>query len=282
MYNLPKDFFVSCLVAAVGAALVPQLGAQSVSFTLVAPSVLEERVKLVASEDQDRMQALKRLFEAAGCPQVSEQAVQGAPTPNIVCTLPGKEQNTVIVGAHYGKPAKGEGVIRNWSGAALLPSLLESLNKSPRRLTYVFVGFSDQQKGLRGSKAYAKDAKKDTVKAMLNIESLGLGPTKIWLDQADRNLVSGVARVATSLKVPISGMNLDEGTEVDSQPFKDKSIPSVHVHSITSADAKIPGSEKDNAAALHLDEYGNTYRLLAVYLAFLDNTLGMPATPAAK
>ncbi|HSW49475.1 MAG TPA: M28 family peptidase [Bryobacteraceae bacterium] len=277
MYNFLKRFPYPCIAAAACGALIPQIHAQSISFTPVAPSVLEERVKQVASEDQDRMQALKKLFEAAGCPQISEQAVPGAPTPNVVCTLPGTERNTVVVGAHYGKPAKGDGVIRNWSGAALLPSLLESLNKSPRRLTYVFVGFSDQQKGLRGSKAYAKDVKKDTVKAMLNIESLGLGPTKIWLDQADKNLVSGMARVATSVKVPISGMNLDEATEVDSQPFKDKNIPTIHVHSISAADAKIPGSEKDTAAALQMDEYGNTYRLLAVYLAFLDNTLGAPA-----
>jgi hypothetical protein len=91
-----------------------------------------------------------------------------------------------------------------------------------------------------------------------------------------------MARVATSLKVPISGSNLDGGTEVDSQPFKDRDIPTVHVHSISSATAAIPGSEKDNVAALHLDEYGNTYKLLAVYLAFLDNTLGAPAAPAAK
>ncbi|MFB3776690.1 MAG: M28 family metallopeptidase [Bryobacteraceae bacterium] len=277
MYNFFKRFPCHFFTAVVCGALIPQIYAQSISFTPVAPSVLEERVKLVASEDRDRMQALKKLFEDAGCPQVSEQAVSGAPTPNIVCTLPGKEPATVVIGAHYGKPAKGDGVIRNWSGAALLPSLLESLNKSSRRLTFVFVGFSDQQKGLRGSKAYAKDAKKDTVKAMVNIESLGLGPTKIWLDQADKNLVSGMARVATSLKVPISGMNLDEATEVDSQPFKDKNIPTIHVHSISAADVAIPGSEKDTAAALQMDEYGNTYRLLAVYLAFLDNTLGAPA-----
>ena len=228
------------------------------------------------------MQALKNLFQAAGCPQVSEQAVAGAATPNVVCTLPGKEEGTVIVGAHYGKPAKGDGVIRNWSGAALLPSLLESLNKTPRRLTYVFVGFSDQQKGIRGSKAYAKDAKKGTTKAMLSIESVGLDPTKVWLSRADKNLVSSLARVATSLKVPISGSDLDETAEVDSQPFRDKSIPTIHVHSISAANAAIPGSEKDTSAALRMEEYGNTYRLLAVYLAFLDNTLGMPAAPAAK
>jgi len=236
----------------------------------------------LAGDDQGRMQALKKLFEAAGCPQISEQAVPGAATPNVVCTLPGKEESTVVVGAHYGKPAKGDGVIRNWSGSALLPSLLESLNKTPRRLTYVFVGFSDQQKGLRGSKEYAKDVKKGTTKAMLSIESVGLEPTKIWLSQADKNLASGLARVAASLKVPVSGADLGETAEVDSQPFRDKNIPTIHVHSISAANAAIPGSEKDTAAALRMEDYGNTYRLLAVYLAFLDNTLGVPATPPAK
>jgi hypothetical protein len=281
MRNLFQRSFPK-IVAVFSIALIPHLGAQSISFTLVAPAVLEERLKLVAGDDQGRMQALKKLFEAAGCPQISEQAVPGAATPNVVCTLPGKEESTVVVGAHYGKPAKGDGVIRNWSGSALLPSLLESLNKTPRRLTYVFVGFSDQQKGLRGSKEYAKDVKKGTTKAMLSIESVGLEPTKIWLSQADKNLASGLARVAASLKVPVSGADLGETAEVDSQPFRDKNIPTIHVHSISAANAAIPGSEKDTAAALRMEDYGNTYRLLAVYLAFLDNTLGVPATPPAK
>jgi len=282
MNNSSQRFLSPCLAAALTAVLIPHLRAQQISLTLVTPGVLQDRVKQVAEDDQQRMQTLEKLFKEAGCPEVSEQEVKGADTPNVVCTLPGKEKRTVVVGANYDKPSKGEGVIKNWSGAAMLPSLLESLNKSPRRLTYVFVGFTDHQHGLRGSRAYAKDLKKDTTLAMLDIDSVGMDATRVWLAKADKNLVSGLARVAQSLKVPITGVDLDETAEVDSQPFSDKSIPTVHVHSVSADKASIPGSDKDKADALQMTDYGNTYRLLAVYLAFLDTTLGAQAAPAAN
>lgn len=277
-----SSFRAAGITAALISVFILPLGAQSIRFAPVPSSVLEQRLKQVTAGSQEREQTLKKLFAEAGCTQVKEQIVKGAATPNVMCTLPGTEKATVVVGAHFDKPSKGDGVIDDWSGAALLPSLFESLNKNPRRVTFVFVGFTDQQKGLRGSQAYVKGMKGDNTKAMLNIVSVGLAPTKIWAAQSDKDLVGSFARVAQALKVPITAMDLDEGTTTDSRPFSDKKVPTINIHSLSSATLSVPGSDKDKADLIQMQEYGDTYRLVSAYLAFLDNTLDKPAAAPAK
>ena len=77
-------------------ALIPPLGAQSLSFAPVDSGVLEARLKRMPADTAGRAQELKKLFTEAGCKQVAELAVKGADTPNIVCTLPGTEKTTVV------------------------------------------------------------------------------------------------------------------------------------------------------------------------------------------
>jgi hypothetical protein len=276
MYHNSSLYRFSCLAAVASFALIPTLGAQSLSFAPVESGVLEARLKRMPADTAGRAQELKKLFTEAGCKQVAELAVKGANTPNIVCTLPGTEKTTVLIGAHYDKPAKGDGAVEGWSGAALLPSLFESLNATPRRVTYVFVGFTDHQKSLRGSKAYAKDMPKDQVentKAMINLDALGLGASQLWVGQSDKGLVQSASRVAQALKVPITDFDLGEDASVDSMPFKDRKIPTIDFHSMTPATLSLPGSDKDKLDQIKLAEYGSSYRLLSGYLAFLDNTL---------
>jgi len=54
--------------------------------------------------------------------------------------------STIVVGAHIDFSDSGRGVIENWTGASLLPSLFEALRQSPRKHKFVFVGFSDRRK----------------------------------------------------------------------------------------------------------------------------------------
>lgn len=285
MYSHKVPNAISYLGGALAFALIPSLSAQTITFLPVSQGVLEQRLKRGAGGNQEREQALKKLFEDAGCRQISEPAVKGAATPNVTCTFPGTEKATVIVGAHYDKPSRGEGVIGDWAGAALLPSLFQSLSGTPRHLTFVFVGFTDQQKGLRGSKAYVKELSgqdRDNTRAMLNIDSVGLGATRVWVSHSDKKLVSDLARVAQSLKLPVTGMNLDDATQVDSRPFTDKKIPTINIHSLTQETVSVPGGDKDKADLVRMEDYANTYRLLAAYIAFLDNTLSDRPASAGK
>ena len=69
----------------------------------------------------------------------------------MICALPGTSDKVIIVGAHFDHVPKGDGVADHWSGASLLPSLYEAIKKEPRRHSYIFIGFTDEEKGEVGS-----------------------------------------------------------------------------------------------------------------------------------
>src|SRR5712692_4994954 len=128
------------------------LTAQKIEYDKVAPSILEERLHRVTDKNAEREQVLRELFENVGCAQgqLIEQRVKGSRTPNVICTLKGTEEDSIVVGAHYDKVSNGHGAVDNWSGASLLPSLYQGLTSKARRLTFIFVGFTDEESGLVG------------------------------------------------------------------------------------------------------------------------------------
>src|SRR5438445_13407325 len=75
--------------------------AQKIEYDKVAPSILEERLNRVTDKNPEREQVLRELFEKAGCAQeqLLEQRVKGSRTPNVICTLKGTEENSIVVGA---------------------------------------------------------------------------------------------------------------------------------------------------------------------------------------
>lgn len=83
--------------------------------------------------------------------QLVELPVKHTPAPNVACTIPGESSRVIIVGAHFDYVERGKGVVDNWSGASMLPSLLEAIAKEPRRHTYLLIGFTDEEQGLVGS-----------------------------------------------------------------------------------------------------------------------------------
>ncbi len=97
-----------------------------------------------AVEDSNikREQKLRQLFEEAGClgDRLTEQAVKHVKAPNLICTLKGEMESQIIVGAHFDFVNAGRGVVDNWSGCSLLPSLFTNLRGAPRRHTFVLVG----------------------------------------------------------------------------------------------------------------------------------------------
>ena len=65
--------------------------------------------------------------------------------------MDGKLDSLIIVGGHFDLAESGRGVVDNWSGSSLLPSLYQSLKSVPRRHNFVFVGFTDEEKGMVGN-----------------------------------------------------------------------------------------------------------------------------------
>ena len=260
------------------AVLTAPAGAQRISYHRVEQGTVEQRLKTAPAKNPEREPELHQLFEGAGCAgeALTEAAVKGAKSPNLICTLRGESDSIIVVGAHFDKVAAGEGVVDNWSGASLLPSLFESLQGEPRRHTFIFIGFTDEEKGLVGSEAYAKRLTREErskIRAMVNMDSLGLSPTKVWLSHADKKLAEALNQVAFTMKLPLTYVNVEQVGSSDSESFAKRKIPSLTIHSVTQETFPILHSAKDQLSAIHLDDYYATYRLIAVYLAYLDQTL---------
>jgi Zn-dependent M28 family amino/carboxypeptidase len=194
-------------------------------------------------------------------------------------TAEGDPNSAIIVGAHFDFVNKGKGVVDNWSGASLLPSLYQSIKATPRRHTFIFVGFTDEELGLVGSRYYLRQLSKEEIRkisAMVNLDSLGTGPTKVESDRAEKRLTNALAAVAQTFKLPVSIVNVHQVGLSDSDSFQDKKVPSINIHSVTNITLPILHSAEDQMSAIRITDYYDSYRLIAAYLAYLDETLDVP------
>jgi putative aminopeptidase FrvX len=261
--------------------LAATAGAAPDQFRLLDRSTIESRLRAFSTSNRQREQTLARLFDESGCPRDDrrEQEVPGN-LPNLICILPGKTEKAIVVGAHFDKVQAGQGVIDNWSGAVLLPSLLYSLNLELRRHTFIFVNFSAEEKGLEGSRFYVRHLPADelhNIDAMVNLDTLALGPTKVWASHADERLLAWLEQVASGRHLPLGVFNVDEAGSTDSESFAAFDIPRITVHSLTKETWWVLHSPGDNWAAVRMEDYYSTYRLLAAYLSFLDGSFSRPA-----
>jgi len=76
--------------------------------------------------------------------------------------------------------------------------------------------------------------------------------------------------VAKNLNLPIAGIDVGES---DADSFSERKIPSICIHSVTQETLKILHSNRDTPAAIQMEDYYNSYRLIAAYLATLDTIL---------
>lgn len=241
--------------------------------------VVEMRLRRYTGDNRQRETTLKQLFSEAGCDDqhISEQSVKGSKLPNVICVLPGAgaSDKVIIVGAHFDRAPEGQGVVDNWSGASLLPSLYEAVKIQPHKHTYIFIGFTDEERGEVGSHFYVRQMTQEQVAAtaaMVNMDTLGLAPTEVWASHSDKRLSGAIAYVGKQLNLPVTAVNVDQVGSTDSVQFAARGIPSITIHSLTQEtwSAHILHSSKDKFSAMKLDDYYQTYRLLSAYVVFLD------------
>ena len=260
--------------------------AENVRYKPISRDVVEARLRRYTGDNKQREATLKQMFAEAGCDDrhISEQPVKGSKVPNVMCILPGSTDKVIIVGAHFDYVRAGDGVVDNWSGASLLPSLYEAITIEPRKHTYVFIGFTDEESGEVGSRFYVRQMTKEQVaatEAMVNMDTLGLASTEVWARRSDKRLLAVLVYVARQLNVPVTAVNFEQVGSTDSEQFAERKIPSLTIHSLTqeSWNAHILHTPKDNLSAMRLDDYYQTYLLVAAFVAFLDQAASVTATP---
>jgi Zn-dependent M28 family amino/carboxypeptidase len=178
-----------------------------------------------------------------------------------------------VVGGHFDFADHGKGIVDDWSGASLLPSLYQALKSRPRQHTYVFVAFAAEEQGLVGSARYVKNLtaeQRALIRGFVNLECLGLTPVKVWTHRSTPALVARLVEVARAIEITVQGVNVDQVGDDDTHPFLSAHIPVISIHSVTQDTIGILHSERDQVAAIHFDDYYTAYKLVAYYLAYLD------------
>jgi Zn-dependent M28 family amino/carboxypeptidase len=252
--------------------------AEVIRFDTIDQSVVRERIENVPETNKRRYETIRRLFTESGCggDNLIDQNTKGVKYPNVVCSLPGTLASTIVACAHYDYVDRGRGLIDNWTGASLLPTLFASLVKTPRRHRFEFISFTGEEQGLLGSQYFVKHLEREeraTIHAVINLDSLGLGPTNVELERGNPALPNALGTVAKFFKIPLNPVNVHRVGRSDSDSFQDAHIPAVGIHSVTTPTLHILHSPDDNIKALKFSDYYDSYRLIAAYLAYLDTAL---------
>jgi Peptidase family M28 len=272
--NMRGSWILCCLLqVSISSVLYAQ-----VKFNLVGSETVKTRLELYKGNDRVREMALLRTFADAGCPasNLSEQAVPTKKEPNVICVLPGETAEIVLVGAHFDHVPEGKGIVDNWSGASLLPSLFQSLAGSKHKHTFVFVGFTGEESGEVGSGFYLSKLSKieaSQIGLMVTLDSIGLGPTKVWASRSDKYAVNLLGATAHALNLPLAVVNVDGFGESDEEPFIKRNVKTITIHSVTTETSRVLHTALDAPAAISFHDYYDTYHLLAGYLAVLDTRL---------
>jgi hypothetical protein len=250
-------------------------------YVLVSREIVMQRLQDAPMKNSDRVTELEKMFREAGC-NPTEEPVKGLHQPNVLCVLPGSSDSMIVVGGHLDHVEEGTGVIDDWSGASMLPSLYQSLASHPRTHTFLFIGFAGEEDGLVGSDFYTKNLKleqRKQIAAMVNLECLGIGKTELWTSHSEPILIRMLVALAQSMKIPLGGINVEQVGTTDSESFARYHIPRITITAITQNTLQLLHTRKDNIAAINPELYYESYRLIAPYLVLLDQQLPTDGSP---
>jgi len=239
---------------------------------------VQRNLERAESTNRRRREVLRDLFESAGCTgdRLVDKSIGGWRLPNLSCTLLGTTNQLIVVGAHFDKVRQGDGIIDNWTGAALLPSLFRSLATAERHHSFEFVGFSAEEVGLIGSRSFVDsldEVDRARIRAMVNLDTLGLGPVRVEANHSDEELICYFWVASRTVALPARALTFGRGISSDFEPFMQAGISVVDFSSHRSDWSDILHTRRDTLAAVDRAAYYESYRVLAVYLALLDGGL---------
>ena len=276
--------------------------AANLTYVRVDEPIVEGRLALKPVDQAARLTMLRNQFLKAGCTadQIKEQHVTGQDQPNLICTLPGTEPGSIVIGARSDYQSKGDELKVDWATLTTLPLLAESLVLTPHRYSLVFVAFTGH-KDLAGSAAYLKslsDDERKAIRAMIDLDQIGrtpatfsfatvqaasgltpLGPTK-QITHDDTPMSKLLPLAAITLKDTDYAHQNREQLFTDAQNFERAGTLALTITSPAYTKLVRPGNTEVSMARTELDPkvYYQTYNLLCVYTLYLDRGIAPPKT----
>jgi hypothetical protein len=104
-----------------------------------------------------------------------------------------------------------------------------------------------------------------------------MSPPSVSEHRADKPLLQDYHKVSRTLHLEPRGVNVERVGIDDSASLLKLKIPVINFHSITQETWPILHSSRDQLSAIDHDRYYEAYHLIALYLAYLDATLGVKA-----
>jgi Zn-dependent M28 family amino/carboxypeptidase len=270
--KLPITIFILLLMLFF--AVSDASGQQQASISTSTPEQIKEDFAAVPCKDEERLNAVKALFEKMGAVSSSISIEKYKNVENLVVRKPGASQEIVVIGAHYDKVAEGCGAVDNWSGIVAIAHLYRTLKDIPLKKTVMFVAFGKEEKGLIGSRAMAEAIDKLQLEqycAMINIDSFGLANPQVLDNTSNKNLTSLTASLAKEMKIPFAHASV-EGADADSSAFLKKKIPALTLHGLSNEFMSVIHTRNDTASKVNEVSVYLGYRLVLALVGSLNES----------
>jgi hypothetical protein len=269
-----------CLAGAPAPVAVPK---QAAAADAVSQADLVAMLRDAPAENPKRAEKLAELFRSAGLKDIALQPIPGCQgRANVVARLPAGTDRTFIIGAHLDHSSAGAGIIDDWTGVAVMVGLARSLAKSPRRHAWVFAGFDMEEAGRVGSRYFVAAMpaeERRRVRAMVNLECLGVSGMKVWMNGSADALESLARQAAARGSFPLTFREL-HGVTADSDSFMAAGIPAITLDSLDAADFRLIDSPLDRFEAVRPERLYEQFKFILKYVQALDAYAG--EIPAAN
>ncbi len=282
--------------------------ADNVTFLRIDKSVVQQRLQQAPESPDQRVRALRTMFEKAGCARqnIEVQKVPGQPLPNVLCTLPGTQIGAILIAARLDYDGRGEEGTVGWGGVVMLPLLAESLTSTTHRHTLVFAAFSGSN--MAGASWYWKnlsEAQRRTFRGMVDLDHLGRTAAG-YSAAADAAVMARLLPAASrALQLRPEPQPVPVAPDSNAVFFQRAHLPAITIFSpgyVANGPEAPPSAIEENPlvpedvrkvatstphsyslkTSLDPDVYNQTYNLLCVYVLFLDRGLGASKRPSAE
>lgn len=235
--------------------------------------VFIKQIKAVDCDDEDRLREVEKLFAQVGADDSAVQIEKYDDATNIVVTVKGKTDETVVVGGHYDKTTLGCGVIDNWTGIVILANLYKNLkNNKSNQKTYKFIAFGKEEENLVGSKAFVDElteSEKKNYCAMVNFDSFGFTDTWTLGTISDQSMITLAKVVAQDRNVSFQVKNF-KGASSDSKSFQNAEIPAITLSGLDDDWRDYLHQEKDQLEYIDFEKVFDNFEFSLEYIRQID------------
>lgn len=203
-------------------------------------------------------------------------------TANLCGYIPGTvyPDSLIVFTAHYdhlgmmGTQTMFPGANDNASGVAMLFSLIDYYRHNPPGYSIVFIAFSGEEIGLRGSKLFADKPPfpLSSIKFLLNLDMIGTGceSLQIFNGTVHPDTFSLLDSINTAHTLLPEIIALGERCNSDHCPFHEKGVPAFFFN--TKGEHTSYHDVHDKAEHLPLTAYNDIYTLITLFVAELERS----------